>query len=204
MMVGDYVVHIVDDEEPVRKSLAFLLTIAGFAVRLHESASLFLEIAPTIRNGCLLTDLRMPDIDGVELLRRMRNTGSRIPAVVITGHGDVQMAVAAMKAGATDFIEKPFEDQVLIDCIRRAAEEIGKDAGNNLQAIKHRLATLTEREQEVLSSIVAGLPNKSIGYNLDISPRTVEAHRANIMSKMKAQSLAELVRMALTAGVLAK
>ncbi|MCR5855443.1 response regulator FixJ [Mesorhizobium sp. J428] len=200
--MGDYVVHIVDDEEPVRKSLAFLLTIEGFTVRLHESATAFLRVAPDIRNACLVTDLRMPDIDGVELLRRLREQGRRIPAIVITGHGDVPMAVAAMKAGALDFIEKPFEDQILIDSIKRAAEEIEKVASNDVQSISSRLATLTEREREVLSGIVAGLPNKTIGYDLDISPRTVEVHRANIMSKMEARSLAELVRMAIAAGVL--
>ncbi len=202
MTIGDYVVHIVDDEEPVRKSLAFLLTIEGFTVRLHESATAFLRVAPDIRNACLVTDLRMPDIDGVELLRRLREQGRRIPAIVITGHGDVPMAVAAMKAGALDFIEKPFEDQILIDSIKRAAEEIEKVASNDVQSISSRLATLTEREREVLSGIVAGLPNKTIGYDLDISPRTVEVHRANIMSKMEARSLAELVRMAIAAGVL--
>ena len=200
-MPADYVVHIVDDEEPVRKSLAFLLTVEGFAVRLHESASAFLRVAPGIRNACLVTDLRMPDIDGVELLRRLRIDGIHIPAIVITGHGDVPMAVAAMKSGALDFIEKPFEDQVLIDSIRRAAGEIGGGFGKDLLEIERRLATLTDREREVLSGIVAGLPNKTIGFDLEISPRTVEVHRANIMSKMEARSLAELVRMAIHARV---
>ncbi len=201
-MSADYVVHIVDDEESVRKSLAFLLTVEGFTVRLHESAAAFLKVAPSIRNGCLVTDLRMPDIDGVELLRSLRADGIRIPAIVITGHADVPMAVAAMKAGALDFIEKPFEDQILIDSIRRAADQIGSSAANDLQGIERRLATLTEREREVLSGIVAGLPNKTIAYDLDISPRTVEVHRANVMSKMDARSLAELVRMAIASGVL--
>ncbi len=202
MPTDDYVVHIVDDEEAVRKSLAFLLTVEGFAVRLHESATAFLQAASGIRNACLVTDLRMPDLDGVELLRSLRARGIRIPAIVISGHGDVPMAVAAMKAGAIDFIEKPFADQVLIDCIRRAAEEIGRGSSNDVQAIEKRLASLSEREKEVLSGIVAGLPNKTIGYDLDISPRTVEVHRANIMSKMEAGSLAELVRMAIAVGVL--
>lgn len=202
MMKADYVVHIVDDEEPVRRSLAFLLTVEGFAVRLHESAADFLAMAQDIHNGCLITDLRMPDIDGVELLRRLNARGLRIPALVISGHGDVPMAVAAMKAGALDFIEKPFEDQVLIDSVKRAAAQIGRGAKDDLQAIEQRLALLTAREREVLSGIVAGLPNKTIGYDLDISPRTVEVHRANIMAKMEARSLAELVRTAIVAGVL--
>ncbi|MBX3577607.1 MAG: response regulator [Rhizobiaceae bacterium] len=201
-MSGDYVVHIVDDEEAVRKSLAFLLTVEGFAVRLHESATAFLALAPEIRRGCLVTDLRMPDIDGVELLRRLRDMGIRMPAIVMTGHGDVPMAVAAMKAGAIDFIEKPFEDQVIIDSIRRAVELIADDGGADTQALGRKLAMLTEREREVLSGIVAGLPNKTIAYDLDISPRTVEVHRANIMSKMEARNLAELVRMAITLGIL--
>lgn len=202
MTTGDYVVHIVDDEEPVRKSLAFLLTVEGFAVRLHESATAFLKVAPDLRNGCLLTDLRMPDIDGVELLRALRSNGIRMPAIVISGHGDVPMAVAAMKAGALDFIEKPFEDRVLIESIRRAAEQIGRSTADDVGSIERRLALLTEREREVLSGIVTGLPNKTIAYDLDISPRTVEVHRANIMSKMEARSLAELVRMTMAAGVL--
>lgn len=201
MDIGDYTVHIVDDEEPVRKSLAFLLTMAGFTVRVHDSATAFLDAAPAIRNGCLVTDLRMPDISGVELLRRLGDMSANIPSIVITGHGDVPMAVAAMKAGALDFIEKPFEDEVLIAAIRRAATKLAKGAaGEDIGAIRRRLDTLSEREREVLSGVVAGLPNKTIAYDLDISPRTVEVHRANVMTKMEARSLPELVRMALAAG----
>ena len=124
MLTGDYVVHIVDDEEPVRKSLAFLLSMAGFAVRVHDSATSFLACAPGLSKGCLVTDLRMPDMSGVELLEQLAAAKALMPAIVITGHGDVPMAVAAMKAGALDFIEKPFEDEVLIEAIRRAAERI--------------------------------------------------------------------------------
>ena len=201
-MGSDFVVHIVDDEESVRRSLAFLLTMEGFAVRLHESAAAFLKLAPGLRNSCLVTDLRMPELDGVELLRSLRAQGIRIPAIVITGHGDVPMAVSAMKAGAMDFIEKPFEDQVLIDSIRRAAEQIGRNQTTDGADVGRRLATLTEREREVLVGIVAGHPNKTVAYDLDISPRTVEVHRANIMSKMEARSLADLVRMAISAGIM--
>ncbi|WP_412535288.1 response regulator FixJ [Mesorhizobium sp. BAC0120] len=200
MEIGDYIVHIVDDEEPVRKSLAFLLTVAGFTVRLHDSATAFAATAPSIKNGCLVTDLRMPDMSGVELLQKLRNLPTRIPSIVITGHGDVPMAVEAMKAGALDFIEKPFEDEVLIDAIKRAAEELSKDnAEQDVSAIRARLGLLSDREREVLSGVVAGLPNKTIAYDLDISPRTVEVHRANVMAKMEARSLPELVRMALAA-----
>ena len=201
MDIADYTVHIVDDEEPVRKSLAFLLTMAGFTVRVHESATTFVEAAPSIRNGCLVTDLRMPDMSGVELLRKLGALSAHIPSIVITGHGDVPMAVAAMKAGALDFIEKPFEDEVLIEAIKRAAAKLSSEpGGEDVAAIRTRLERLSEREREVLSGVVAGLPNKTIAYDLDISPRTVEVHRANVRSKMEARSLPELVRMALAAG----
>lgn len=201
MEIGDYIVHIVDDEEAVRSSLAFLLTKAGFTVRLHDSATAFLLAAPSIRNGCLVTDLRMPDIGGVELLKRLREMPVRIPSIVITGHGDVPMAVEAMRAGAIDFIEKPFESTVLIEAIKNAASELSKiAAGVDVAVINARLSLLTEREREVLTGVVAGLPNKTIGYDLNISPKTVEVHRGNVMAKMEARNLAELVRMALTAG----
>jgi two-component system, LuxR family, response regulator FixJ len=201
MEIGDYTVHIVDDEEPVRKSLAFLLTVSGFTVRLHESATAFLATAESIRNSCLITDLRMPDMSGVELLQRLRHLPTRIPAIVITGHGDVPMAVEAMKAGALDFIEKPFEDETLIQAIKRAADEITRTAqGKDIASISARFASLSEREREVLSGVVAGLANKTIAFDLDISPRTVEVHRANVMAKMDARSLPELVRMAMAAG----
>ncbi len=198
---GEYVVHIVDDEEPVRKSLAFMLTVSGFAVRMHDSATAFLAAAPSIQSGCLVTDLRMPDISGVELIRRLQERQAGIPSVVITGHGDVPMAVEAMKAGALDFIEKPFEDEVLIAAVERAAQELDKNAtSGDIRAVLERLGQLSEREREVLSGVVAGHANKTIAYDLDISPRTVEVHRANVMTKMEARSLPELVRMALAAG----
>ncbi|MEP6567175.1 MAG: response regulator FixJ [Mesorhizobium sp.] len=195
-------VHIVDDEEPVRKSLAFLLTMSGFAVKMHESATDFLAAASGIRNGVLVTDLRMPDMTGVELLRNLVTANASLPAVVITGHGDVPMAVEAMKAGATDFIEKPFEDVVLIEAIQRAAEQlVDKPLElDDVASIQTRLGRLSDRERQVLSGVVAGLPNKSIAYDLNISPRTVEVHRANVMAKMQATSLPQLVRMALATG----
>lgn len=202
METGDYIVHIVDDEEPVRKSLAFLLTMSGFAVKMHESATDFLAAASSIRNGVLVTDLRMPDMTGVELLRNLVSASASLPAVVITGHGDVPMAVEAMKAGATDFIEKPFEDGVLIEAIQRAAEQLVDKPMelDDVASIQTRLGRLSDRERQVLSGVVAGLPNKSIAYDLNISPRTVEVHRANVMAKMQATSLPQLVRMALAAG----
>ena len=203
MEIGNYTVHIVDDEEPVRKSLAFLLTMHGFTVRVHNSATDFLAVASTVRNGCLVTDLRMPDMSGVELLQSLQAAKATIPTIVITGHGDVPMAVEAMKAGALDFIEKPFEDEVLIEAIKRAAarlEEVPIET-NDIAAIQSRLEQLSERERQVLSGVVAGLPNKAIAYDLNISPRTVEVHRANVMTKMHARNLPELVRMALAANV---
>lgn len=200
-MIDDYIIHIVDDEEQARKSLAFLLTMAGFAVRVHETATAFLAAAPGIGKGCLLTDLRMSDISGVELLRRLQADQIRIPAIVITGHGDVPMAVEAMKAGALDFIEKPFEEGRLIEAIARAAQRLATMPAepDNVTAIQTRLNQLSERERQVLSGVVGGLPNKTIAYDLDISPRTVEVHRANVMAKMHAKSLPELVRMTLAA-----
>lgn len=197
MSTTDTVVHIVDDEEAVRNSLAFLLSGAGFAVRVHESATDFLAVAGQITNGCLITDLRMPDMDGVELLRRLRDIDALLPAIVITGHGDVQMAVEAMKNGALDFIEKPFSDQVLIDSIGRAASSAAQRVQNEaaLEQVRQRLTTLSERELQVLKGVVIGQPNKTIAFELGISPRTVEVYRAGLMSKMQARSLPDLVRM---------
>jgi two-component system response regulator FixJ len=199
MPTDDFTVHIVDDEEAVRKSLAFMLTMSGLGVRVHETATAFAAIASNLRQAVLVTDLRMPDMSGVELIQRIGADGSSIPSIVITGHGDVPMAVEAMKAGAVDFIEKPFDDTTIIEAIRRAADRLDTAAPDSESAdvVRKRVDTLSERERQVLSAVVAGQPNKAIAFNLDISPRTVEVHRANVMSKMKARSLPELVRMSL-------
>ena len=204
MSSADTVVHIVDDEEAVRNSLAFLLTSSGFAVRVHESATAFLAVAPQISNGCLITDLRMPDMDGVELLRKLRDSGAMLPAIVITGHGDVHMAVEAMKTGALDFIEKPFSDEVMIDSIRRAVDRAAERQRGDAAAelVRQRIGSLSEREQQVLQGVVAGQANKTIAFELGISPRTVEVYRAGLMNKMQAKSLADLVRMVLDIGPL--
>lgn len=197
MSNADIVIHIVDDEEPVRNSLAFLLGTSGFAVRTHASASAFLEIAGSIRSGCLVTDLRMPDIDGVELLKRLKAAGMMLPAIVVTGHGDVQMAVEAMKNGAIDFIEKPFRDEVLLQSIARAVDQANSrlDADAAETRTREKLASLSDREIQVLKGVVQGQANKTIALELSLSPRTVEVYRAGLMNKMQAKSLAELVRM---------
>ncbi len=203
MSSTDTVVHVVDDEEAVRASLAFLLTSAGFAVRVHESATAFLAVAGQIHNGCLITDLRMPDMDGVELLRRLRDNDTMLPAIVITGNGDVQMAVEAMKHGAIDFIEKPFSDEVLIESIGKAAARASErvQLTQTIDQTRQRLALLSERERQVLSGVVAGQPNKAIAFELGISPRTVEVYRAGLMGKMQARSLPDLVRMVMNIDI---
>jgi two-component system response regulator FixJ len=205
MQTDDHIVHVVDDEEASRKSLAFLLTMSGFAVRVHASATEFLVFAKVSRSGVLITDLRMPDMSGVDLIKRLADARLQFPSIVITGHGDVPMAVDAMKAGALDFIEKPFDDTVIINAIRRASERLsGRDFDKPMpEDVQKHLESLSDRERQVLTAVVAGLPNKSIAYDLDISPRTVEVHRANVMSKMKARSLPELVRMTMAAGIMA-
>ncbi|MER8537360.1 response regulator FixJ [Mesorhizobium sp. M1005] len=198
-MAGSNLVHVVDDDVDVRKSLGFLLATANFAVRLYESATAFLAVATSSLDGCIVTDVRMPGIDGIEFLRQLRSRGHTLPVIVMTGHADVALAVQAMKEGAADFIEKPFDDEVLIEAIRSALDSRNRTEATHPQGveIRGRLAALSERERQVLDGLVSGLPNKTIAYDLGISPRTVEIHRANVMSKMAASSLSHLVRMAL-------
>jgi two-component system, LuxR family, response regulator FixJ len=195
-MAATPLIHVVDDDEAVRDSLTVLLEAAGFAVRTYGSATILLGAAlGTI--GCVLTDVRMPEMDGLELQRRLAEAGSRLPVIVMTGHGDVPIAVEAMKAGAADFLEKPFDDEQLLASVLRAiaASERVRDEAEAAADIAARLATLTPREREVLDKLVEGLPNKTIAYDLGSSPRTVEVHRARVMEKMGARSLPELVRM---------
>ena len=199
-MSAEVVIHIVDDEEVVRNSLAFLLSVSGYAVRVHDSATSFLRQAKGLTSACLITDLRMPDMSGVDLIKRLRSENIMIPSIVITGHGDVPMAVEAMKAGAIDFLEKPFEDEVIVGAVGRAMEMLEKRPGlrDDVGEIRERLEQLSDRETQVMQGVVAGQSNKTIAYNLDISPRTVEVHRANVMAKMNCKSLPELVRMVLS------
>lgn len=195
------VVHIVDDDEAVRQSLAFMLGSAGFPIRLYESAKLFLESLDPSLCGCLITDVRMPDMTGIELLGQIKDRMPCLPAIVITGHGDIPLAVEAMKAGAVDFIEKPFEEEVLLKAVEAALETATGEGGDHLQDVLSRLATLSERERQVLEGLVAGQANKVIAAAYGISPRTVEVYRANVMTKMQANSLPELVRMAVLAHI---
>jgi two-component system response regulator FixJ len=198
------VVHLIDDDDAVRQSLAFLLTTAGLAVRVHESATAFLQILPKAQPGCVVTDVRMADVDGLELQRRLQAAGAKFPVIIMTGHGDVPMAVQAMKAGAIDFIEKPFDDERMISAIRTALALHDKRGYRDAEIAETRvrLQSLSAREREVLDGILLGHPNKVVAHDLGISPRTVEVHRANVMTKMRTTSLSELVRMALVAGLL--
>jgi two-component system response regulator FixJ len=202
MMPPSGLVHLIDDDEGVRRALTYLLGASGLAVKVYESASAFLEKCEDFQSGCVVSDVRMPGIDGVELLRQLQQKRARMPVVIMTGHADVPLAVAAMKGGAVDFIEKPFPDDVLLAAIQSAFERdrnMGRPAAEVAQ-IQTRLGSLTVREKEVLDGLLAGFPNKTIAYDLGLSPRTVEVHRANVMTKMVASSLPELVRMVLAAG----
>jgi two-component system response regulator FixJ len=201
-MSADADVHVIDDDEAVRESIDFLLRAAGLSVRTYDSATSFLEAAPKIAAGCIITDVRMPGLSGLELLRRLQEMQIGLPVIVITGHGDVPLAVEAMKWGAVDFLEKPFDDDVLLASVRAALNRSEESAAVEAERaeIRARIAALTQRERDVLEGLVAGHPNKIIAFKLEISPRTVEIYRANLMTKMKAGSLSELVRMALVAA----
>jgi two-component system response regulator FixJ len=198
------VVHLIDDDDGVRQSLAFLLATAGLAVRVYESGVAFLAALGTLQPGCIVSDVRMPGIDGLELQRRLKALGVHLPVIIMTGHADVPLAVEAMKAGAVDFIEKPFDDEVLLSAIRIALDRYNAldHQGAEAVQIQTRLQSLSPRERQVLDGLLAGHPNKTIAYDLKLSPRTVEVHRANVMMKMGANSLSALVRMAVQAKVL--
>jgi two-component system, LuxR family, response regulator FixJ len=200
-MATDGVVHLIDDDDGVRQSLAFLLASAGLAVRVYESASAFIEALGTLQPGCIVSDVRMPGIDGLQLLHRLQALGVRSPVIIITGHADVSLAVEAMKAGAVDFIEKPFDDEAILSAIRIALDHCDHTGRRETEVgqIQTKLQSLSVREREVLEGLLAGNPNKTIAYDLSLSPRTVEVHRANVMTKMGASSLSGLVRMSLVA-----
>lgn len=196
------VVHVIDDDEAMRDSLAFLLTTSGLTPKTYESAHAFLDALPEIEPGCIVTDVRMPDMSGLELSRRLKELNVPHPIIVITGHGDVPLAVEAMKAGVVDFLEKPFDDDAMLGAIRSALTEGAQTshAQEERRKFEAMLAALSPRETDVLRGVIAGKQNKVIAYELGISARTVEVYRANVMTKTGAASLSELVRMALLAG----
>jgi two-component system, LuxR family, response regulator FixJ len=197
-------VYIIDDDEAMRDSLNFLLDSADFNVTLFEDAVKFLNALPDLPFGCVVSDMRMPGVDGIELLKRMKAGHSTFPIVIMTGHGDVPLAVEAMKLGAVDFLEKPFEDDRLIGMIEAAIRQAEPAAKSEavIHDITERIATLSPRERQVMEGLIAGLSNKLIARDYDISPRTIEVYRANVMTKMQANSLSELVRLAMRAGLL--
>jgi two-component system response regulator FixJ len=200
-MSNDGVVHVIDDDDAVRESLAFLLGTADVAVRTYDSAVAFLAALPEIEAGCIVTDVRMPEIDGLELLQCLKDRAVGLPVIVVTGHGDVPLAVEAMKLGAVDFLEKPFDDESLLAAVRSALDRRREDDRTETRKveIQVKLDALSPRERQVLDGLVAGHPNKTIAFDLGISPRTVEVYRANVMTKMQAASLSDLVRMTLIA-----
>ena len=200
-MTTDAIIHVIDDDAAVRDSLAFLLETADLTARTYESAIDFLA-EPERPAGCIVTDVRMPDMTGIELARRLRDSGSVEPVIVITGHADEPMAIEAMRAGVVDFIEKPFDDEVLLASIHRVLDQSRKatSADAERRAIAVRLDTLSPRERDIVDGLVKGHANKVIAFDLGISPRTVEVYRANAMTKMHAGSLSELVRMVMTTG----
>lgn len=195
-------VYVIDDDEAVRKSLTFMLRSAGMLVRTYEGAEEFLRDAELLAPGCVITDMRMPEMDGLELMRRLRSAKLPLPTIMMSGHGDVAMAVEAMKLGAVDFIEKPFREEDLFKSIAQAqAADMTPRIEPGAAPDSDVFAVLTAREREVLKCVVGGLTNKEIAREFDISPRTVEAHRAHVMSKVGASSLSDLVRMAIQAGL---
>jgi two-component system, LuxR family, response regulator FixJ len=197
-------VYVIDDDEAMRDSLQFMLDAADFHVSLFDSAQTFLESLSGTEFGCVVSDIRMPGIDGIALLKQLKATHGTLPVIIMTGHGDVPLAVEAMKLGAVDFLEKPFEDDRLIGMIElalRQAESGTRDEAVT-QDIVARIASLSPRERQVMEGLVAGLSNKMIARDYNISPRTIEVYRANVMTKMQAGSLSELVRLALRAGAL--
>ena len=203
-MQPEPIIYVIDDDDAVRQSLEFLLKTAGMTVRGFEHAKAFLDILPRVEHGCVITDVRMPGMSGIDLLSRLKDSNPNLPVIVITGHGDISLAVEAMKIGAIDFLEKPFDDDHLIAAVRAA---LNRDAGvvkrkAELGEITEKLAALSNRERQVLDGLVAGKANKSIAFDLGISPRTVEIYRANVMTKMAANSLSDLVRMAMLADIM--
>lgn len=202
-MEQNYTVYIVDDDEAVRDSLQVLLDAVGYETQAFSCGPDFLEACQSGFKGCVLLDVRMPRMSGLEVQERLRTVCPDLPVIIITGHGDIAMAVGAMKAGALDFVEKPFHEETLLACIEAALKQAEQtDRRNALNADARRsIERLTPREHDVLEQLVIGRPNKVIAYELGCSPRTVEIHRARIMEKTGAKSLSHLVRLSLAAGI---
>ncbi|MFZ0694967.1 MAG: response regulator FixJ [Alphaproteobacteria bacterium] len=200
------IVHVIDDDEALRESLAFLLRTVQIEAQSHSSAVSFLDALPDLRLSCVITDVRMPGLSGIDLLKRLKELKIDVPVIVITGHGDVPLAVEAMKFGAIDFLEKPFDDELLLESVQSALRQRDGEAKRHMEraAIESRLAALSNRERDVLNGLVAGRANKQIAFDLGISPRTVEIYRANLMAKMQAGSLSDLVRMALIVQIVGR
>lgn len=202
-MADKRLVHIVDDEESIRRSAKFMLSTSGFAVETWESGVAFLKDVRHVETGCVLLDVRMPEMDGLEVQQTLNERGVTMPVIILTGHGDVSIAVRAMKAGAIDFIEKPFEKAVLLGAIGAAYARLEErdDKETRRAEAEIMLGKLTAREREVLEGLARGFPNKTIAYDLGISPRTVEVHRANVMTKLDVRSLSDALRVAFAAGL---
>lgn len=198
-MSSDAVIHIIDDDDAARDALAFLLGCSDLVTRTYESASQFLKAVPTMPRGCIITDVRMPEMNGLELVGRLKDIGVTDPIIMITGNADVPMAIQALHAGVSDFIEKPFSDETILNAVRGVlARHRDRDQLQlERDAIRERMAQLSGREREVMDGLVSGKANKIIAYELSISARTVEVYRANVMTKMQARTLSELVRMAM-------
>jgi two-component system response regulator FixJ len=194
---GDGTVYVIDDDESARHSLEFLLDVSGIRVRSFASADAFLASSPPLAGACIVTDVRMPGTGGIELAETLKQRGAGAPVIVMTGHADVPLAIQAMKAGVADFIEKPFDDEVMLRAIRKALEDQagGDSAAAERRNVLDRIEKLSGREREVMDGLVAGKANKAIAYDLEISARTVEVYRANVMMKMQARTLSDLVRM---------
>ncbi|MGE0563983.1 MAG: response regulator FixJ [Pseudolabrys sp.] len=201
-MTPDQPIYVVDDDDAVRNSLEFLLQAAGYKTTCFTSATAFLERLPQVDGGCIVTDVRMPGLSGIDLLKAVAAAKPNIPVIVITGHGDIALAVEAMKIGAADFLEKPFDDEALLSTIAAALKSTRNAPDPDASGLRAKIAALSGRERQVLDGLVVGKPNKIIAHDLGISPRTVEVYRANLMTKMEAGSLSDLVRMALRAGIL--
>jgi two-component system, LuxR family, response regulator FixJ len=197
------VVHVVDDEAAVRASTEFLLSAAEYDVTSWSSGVTFLESARHLRAGCVLLDIRMADMDGLEVQEELRRQGMGFPVIILTGHADVQIAVRAMKAGAIEFLEKPLQREALLGAIEHALAELDDNESRRARGLQAErlLATLSNREKEVLSGLTRGMPNKRIAYGLGISPRTVEIHRANLMAKLGARNLSDTLRIAFSGGL---